>query len=68
MSETKKTIKDLLDIKWYKYIAEIWTFGFVNLCGMTQIKTAKNQISKPQLCTHTIFIAKRSLSKWIFKP
>ena len=33
----------------------------VNLCGITQLKTAENQMSKPQLCTNTIFIAKKYL-------
>ena len=30
----------------------------VKLCGMTQIKTAENQMSISQQCTNTIFIAK----------
>ena len=33
----------------------------VNLCGITQLKTAENQMSKPQLCTNIIFIAKKYL-------
>ena len=33
----------------------------VKLCGITQLKTTENQMSISQLCTNTIFIAKKYL-------
>ena len=39
----------------------------VKLCGMTQIKTAENQMSISQQCTNTIFIAKMYVKDSFFE-